>query len=272
MNRTMRGLAALAIWVAACGGATGSADAGGESHFLRDCAQGCGALDCVSEICTRSCDGEQSNCTDLSAQASCTDLSVDSGAICDVGCSGDEDCVALGAGFACQAGFCRDRLSAPTDGLGGSSGAGPSSGAGALNDPVLGGMASSPAAGAAGQAEVPSGCATVGEGPIPEPTAQQCTGDVASCSESPPDDCLSTPWALTWHPIARDCGAYCGELAVGVSAGCVTAIQFNRLGTTSPTTQEEGEACLSERLIGQHWDCQPGDGWVRFYIGSCTVP
>jgi hypothetical protein len=275
MNRTIRGLAAFTLWVAACGGATGSATAGGESHFLQDCSQGCGKLNCVADICTRSCLAEQSNCSDLSAQARCISLNGEPGsvAVCDVACSGDEDCVPLGGGFACQGGFCRNLSSQPPESQGGSGGVGPFLGAGAINDPVLGGSASPPEAGAGGGgATLPSGCATVGEGPIPEPSGEQCTANAASCSEQPADDCLSTPWALTWRPIARECLAYCGELAVGVSSGCVTAIQFNRLGTTSPSTEAEGKACLTQRLIGQNWDCQPRDGWVRFYIGSCTVP
>jgi hypothetical protein len=83
---------------------------GGESHFLRHCSETCGdGLDCISGVCTRGCVVEQQNSCAAFAGASCTSDSFEPGAVavCDVKCSGDADCSALGGDYGCEAGFCR---------------------------------------------------------------------------------------------------------------------------------------------------------------------
>lgn len=105
------GFALAAALALACGGSTRQLPSvGSESHFLAYCSAGCAAgLDCIGGICTRSCLTEQASCGDLSAAASCTNQSVEPGqvAVCDVGCQSDAACSALGSGFACTSGFCR---------------------------------------------------------------------------------------------------------------------------------------------------------------------
>jgi hypothetical protein len=98
------------LLLAACGGAVGKSTAGGESHFLRHCAESCGqGLECVSGVCTRGCLVGQDDCRDLSRNATCTDQSIEPGAIavCDVSCSEARHCDALGESYQCDAGFCR---------------------------------------------------------------------------------------------------------------------------------------------------------------------
>lgn len=101
--------AALALLLAACGGSLGKRTAGGESHFLDTCTSSCGGgLECISQVCTRSCQLEGSDCSDLAPSAACTDRSLESGrAVCEVACERDRDCSALGVQFGCSAGFCR---------------------------------------------------------------------------------------------------------------------------------------------------------------------
>jgi hypothetical protein len=118
----------LAILLAACGGVTTTPTVGGESHFLRECDDGCGkGLECVSGLCTRSCLVGRDACTDLAMAAQCTDASIEPGAVavCDVACQGNADCQALGDDFECEAGFCRaDPPPVASGGAGSASGAG----------------------------------------------------------------------------------------------------------------------------------------------------
>jgi hypothetical protein len=100
-----------ALWAAACGGALGQTTVGGESHFLRHCGDGCGeSLECIADVCTRSCRIDDAGaCNDLASTARCTNTSIEPGviAVCDQACAGNADCSARGAGFSCEAGYCR---------------------------------------------------------------------------------------------------------------------------------------------------------------------
>lgn len=154
-----------ALWLAACGGAVGQTTVGGESHFLRHCGDGCGeGLECVSDICTRSCRVDRaSSCEDLAAAARCTNTSIEPGAIavCDQACENDADCRARGADFECEAGYCRgpaiSRSPTPPQpgGAGQSSGG---SGGGAPSGAVAG-----------------TGASPVGAGGSPEPLPDRCS-------------------------------------------------------------------------------------------------
>jgi hypothetical protein len=105
----------LLFAVLSCDGRQGSTETGSETHFLRDCALGCGGLDCLCGVCTRSCDGDAS-CTTLSELATCvapgergdqTCSSMESPTICDVPCATDAECSLLGEQFSCVSGHCR---------------------------------------------------------------------------------------------------------------------------------------------------------------------
>jgi hypothetical protein len=89
----------------------GQTTVGGESHFLRHCGDGCGVgLECIADVCTRSCRiDDAASCEDLAAAARCTNTSIEPGviAVCDQSCTGNSDCSARGAGFSCEAGYCR---------------------------------------------------------------------------------------------------------------------------------------------------------------------
>jgi len=105
---TWLGLALLS-WVSACGGlVTNKPTAGGESHFLKPCTDGCGGLQCISDVCTRSCTSDAS-CDDLAPSAVCTNTGAkeSSTGVCDVGCASATDCGWLGPSFACVEDFCR---------------------------------------------------------------------------------------------------------------------------------------------------------------------
>jgi len=116
MSKATWGAWALLLWLSACGGlVSGKPTAGGESHFLEPCSSGCGALDCIANVCTRSCLGDQTSCEDLSPLARCRNVGLDASgeAVCDVGCAESADCRTLGASFACVDDYCRS--SAPSE-------------------------------------------------------------------------------------------------------------------------------------------------------------
>jgi hypothetical protein len=115
------------VFLGACGGVTNMPTVGGESHFLRECGDGCGAgLECISNVCTRSCLVGKEACDDLAVGAECTAASIEPGAVavCDLACGSASDCARLdGTDWACDSGFCRQRPEPPMP-TGGSSGAG----------------------------------------------------------------------------------------------------------------------------------------------------
>jgi hypothetical protein len=93
---------------------------GGESHFLRACDGSCAAgLSCICGLCTKSC-AAHASCQALTSATSCVAPTSNagscesggaSGLICDVTCTTGSQCAALGAGFECSAGRCRQASS-----------------------------------------------------------------------------------------------------------------------------------------------------------------
>lgn len=68
-------IALLCVLVLACGGRTSESeepDNGGRTHFLKSCVSDaeCGSLECLSNVCTRSCDTHV-DCTELDDDARC---------------------------------------------------------------------------------------------------------------------------------------------------------------------------------------------------------
>ncbi len=104
------------------GGAEGGESPGAESSFLVYCdtSSSCGErLRCISGVCTLRCGLGEADCTALTDAATCTDgdgpIDDEFVAICDVGCSGDADCLALGEDHRCdEGGFCRAGTSSGT--------------------------------------------------------------------------------------------------------------------------------------------------------------
>jgi hypothetical protein len=94
---------------------------GSETHFLRSCAAGCPqAQACVCGVCTTVC-ASAADCEAYGAEASCVPVApriaelrcaaTEPATRCDAECVEAEDCAWLGAGFACESGFCRSGMS-----------------------------------------------------------------------------------------------------------------------------------------------------------------
>jgi hypothetical protein len=229
MNGRTRGFLALAILLAACGGVVGRPTAGGESHFLRRCFEGCGGLECVSDLCTRACIVGQSACSDLSPNARCTNLSVEPGsvAVCDLACSDDGGCASLGNGFACLRGFCRSTTPDASSGEGGANSSAGTAGASF----TLGGQSGT----AGGASAAPPDCSlqepvtTLGEG---APTCAE--REEVACSDQTPvgQDELSGQLAA----IVEDCGFLPNEswVRVAFEGGCGKRLAASISGPSSP--------------------------------------
>jgi hypothetical protein len=113
----------LLLALLACSGPQGGKETGSETHFLRDCALGCGGLDCLCGVCTRSCDSDAS-CATLSKIATCvapanrsvqTCSAMEMTPICDVPCATHDECTELGVEFSCTSGHCRLPVAAPCE-------------------------------------------------------------------------------------------------------------------------------------------------------------
>lgn len=187
----------IGFWLLACGGALGRGTAGGESHFLRQCEDECGAgLECVSGVCTRGCLVGEDKCTDLAADAECTDASIEPGAlaVCDVSCTSDAGCSSLGAGFECAGGFCRGPVlpgQVPTTGTGGDGGSGATAGAGTGavstgGQPPSGGFYDVPEC----SGSDPEGDLETPVGGTPCPDGMACVNDYDMSGPIPPGICV----------------------------------------------------------------------------------
>ena len=97
------------LWCPACANSnTRDMGVDGESHFLEICEEQCDqGLSCLDGICTQRCDA-LGQCRALSTSATCERSSGDSGeSRCDVVCTSNAGCSALGSDFACFGGLCR---------------------------------------------------------------------------------------------------------------------------------------------------------------------
>ena len=63
-------------------------------------------------------------------------------------------------------------------------------------------------------------------------------------------------------PLTDSCHLYCGELVVTLHQGGITSVD-GRLGDIE---------CVRAALLGERWDCAPGDGLTNVYLGGCTIP
>ena len=250
-----------AAWlIALCGctstGLTGSPEVSGETHFLTRCdkSAACGSeLSCVCGVCTRGCQASD-ECTALGPAATCAPSGAKqacgSGApseVCTLECAANAECAERLPGSSCsEDGTCT--LSPP----------------------------SATTADAATTAyALPAECVYAegiqGQGAVPSTTAQ-CENVPLACDAMGDEaDCLTTPLTRALEARIGDCGTYCGELEVAAADGCVTAVE-GTVGTLAPVTSEEGLACVRAALLYTRWECVQTDGWMRFYLGSCTIP
>jgi hypothetical protein len=96
--------------LAGCGPVEKGAAVGGESHFLGGCGRGCDdGLSCLAGVCTRACVDTALDCSDLGASVSCRGdaASSNEGPYCDLPCTDDDSCQAVGSQLECRSGFCR---------------------------------------------------------------------------------------------------------------------------------------------------------------------
>ena len=88
---------------------------GSQTHFLDTCETSCPApYECLCGACTVAC-SDSAECAGEADEATCVAAPSSCGAsdrACDVACTGDDQCVPLGAGFSCEQGRCRS-LPAP---------------------------------------------------------------------------------------------------------------------------------------------------------------
>ncbi len=93
------------------------------------------------------------------------------------------------------------------------------------------------------------------------------------CPELEDDSCAYPTLAVVVGKVAADCGAYCGEGAIGVRNQCTVAVEFPKLGTVQGTTADQALDCLRQGLVGSSWRCAPSSPtWVPVFLGSCTIP
>jgi len=138
---SLLGVATAGAFAAAagCGGTTsGMPVIGGESHFLHWCSDDCGqaGLQCISGLCTQPCVVAEANACSAFSDAICTAESIEPGAVavCDVSCSRNSDCAALGSDYRCEGSFCRvPEIASASGGAGGSAGSGASAGSSGLS-------------------------------------------------------------------------------------------------------------------------------------------
>ncbi len=90
---------------------------GSESHFLLECDDGCGPLECICGVCTRTCETAEA-CRDMGSSALCVQVDarpadalcpdVAAVAFCDLPCVENANCQLAGENFFCQEGYCRE--------------------------------------------------------------------------------------------------------------------------------------------------------------------
>lgn len=301
----------IGFWLLACGGALGQRTAGGESHFLRQCEDECGAgLECVSGVCTRGCLVGEDKCTDLAADAECTDASIEPGAlaVCDVSCTSDAGCASLGAGFECTGGFCRGPIlpgQVPPTGTGGDGGSGATAGAGTGavstgGQPASGGFYNVPECSGldregdlerlAGGTPCPDGMACVLDyetsGRIPPGicVGEQAVGRCSTLEDCPPGfDCTSAGDCSPKQALCSSTGALCDLVpppdcsygyARSYSNDCYgPCVPVTRCGCDSNADCPAGTVCDAQ--VGQ---CQqplpwqpPNECALPFEAGECDA-
>lgn len=107
----------------------------------------------------------------------------------------------------------------------------------------------------------------------PIPKGDGCSSVVTHCLAGSSETCGATPIENTIAAAVAQCGIYCGNIAVGFSAGCATTImEYTPLIALDPVTHEEALACLRGVLFSARFACVPTDGWDNLYLGSCTIP
>jgi hypothetical protein len=107
----------------------------------------------------------------------------------------------------------------------------------------------------------------------PIPKGDGCSSTVTHCLAGSTETCGATPIENTIAAAVAQCGIYCGNIAVGFSAGCATTImEYTPVIALDPVTHDEALACLRGVLFNARFACVPTDGWDNLYLGSCTIP
>lgn len=250
----------VGLLLVACGGALGQRTAGGESHFLRQCADDCGAgLECISGVCTRGCLVGEDKCTDLAAFAECTAASIEPGAlaVCDVSCTSDAGCASLGAGFECASGFCRGPVlprQSPSTGNGGS-GATAGSGTGAVTtggQPASGGFYNVPECSGLDR----DGSLEMLAGGTPCPDGMACVLDFETSGRIPPGICV-------------------GESVVGACSGpgeCLPGFECTKVGELGDCAPKHARCRAPEVICDEAEPPACSYGYARSFDDECYGP
>jgi hypothetical protein len=62
--------------------------------------------------------------------------------------------------------------------------------------------------------------------------------------------------------------ATCGEVEVGFDHDCLTTVV---IGYLAGIVSADAGDCVQSVLINTRCTCAPETGWVRVYLGSCTI-
>jgi hypothetical protein len=103
------------------------------------------------------------------------------------------------------------------------------------------------------------------------PGTGSCSTTITRCGTSP-DSCLGAELRTVLSSRLAACGIYCGDLFVGFSGGCATSIRWIVAGAVNGIAETTAKLCLEKTLFASRFDCAPGEGWQRLFLGSCTVP
>jgi len=258
MKKYFKGAVWLASWLVACGGALSKPTAGGESHFLNHCSEGCGALDCVADLCTKTCSFERDSCFDVSPGARCTMTSTEPGsaAVCDVACSGAADCASLGSRFACEGGFCRN--APPAAGMGGTTSE-------LMLEPASAGSGDGPISGA--------GAPGIGMACVPRKDLPEYEGlDTSTCAARDETPCVAAAPLLeptlegAVRQIIEDCSGLATESSIQIEfeSGCAKALR------TSMRNAAQLVPCVIPALNAVRVAC--ADSVQCFYEEKSTLP
>jgi hypothetical protein len=115
---------------------------------------------------------------------------------------------------------------------------------------------------------VDSGCPYFDSGAI-TPASGSCPEFAQTCGPAigGPGSCLFSPIQTALAELLHTC-ASCGEVEAGFDHGCLTTVVVGPLGGI--VAADAGD-CVQSLALNTRWACAPDAGWVRVFLGSCTL-
>jgi hypothetical protein len=123
----------------------------------------------------------------------------------------------------------------------------------------------------AGASEAGASCAPAG-GVIP--IGGTCGPAVTHCATAWNGDCWNGALTTATTGALWACGARCGDLSVGFSDGCATAVlvvEAHPPFVTNGSTYDAMMECVRTYLLSTRFDCVPSDGWITLHVDGCTL-